>query len=90
MQELNFTNENGYWVSEYSGDAGAIQLLFDKESQIEFLGDAGLGIFTIITNYNDKLCLYRSKHLLKYIDMTGINKLQIRCSEQPIKGIINT
>lgn len=89
MTELTFNLENGWWVCDYSGASGAIQIKFQEEAQVQFLGDAGLNEFVLLTSDLDKSCIYNTKHLLKYLNTTGLNAIRIKCSKEPI-AIINT
>jgi hypothetical protein len=41
-------------------------------TQIEFLGDAGFGIFDSLSSSERGVSIYKTKHLLKYINMTGL------------------
>jgi hypothetical protein len=41
-------------------------------TQIEFLGDAGFGIFDSLSSSEGGVSIYKTKHLLKYINMTGL------------------
>lgn len=90
MQNLEFTQEKNSWICIYSGNSGAVQLAFDKITQIEFLGDAGLGIFDSISSVEGRSVIYNTAHLLKYISMVGLDRLQIKCNNKPTQAIINT
>lgn len=90
MQNLEFTQENNSWICIYSGNSGAVQMAFDKTTQVEFLGDAGLGIFDSISSSEGGSLIYNTTHLLKYISMVGLSRIQIKCSNKPTQAIINT
>lgn len=94
--ELDFQLIDGYWVYTYSGPSGALQILFDTDSSIEILGDAGLNttydlpnkVFAKLNTDVDG-CRFKSRHLLKYINMTGLSEIKIVCSSKPKYAIIN-
>lgn len=89
--ELKFNYDNGYYVCIYDElKSGAIQILFDKVAQVEFFGDAGLDTFDSLSSSEGGVCIYKTKHLLKYLNMTGLKKVKIKCTEEPSKAIINT
>lgn len=90
MKNLTFSLEDGLYVCFYEGSSGAIQLIFDQMTQVEFLGDAGLGIFDSLSSSEEGVCIYKTKHLLKYINMTGLKTVKIKCTSQPLQAIINT
>lgn len=89
MAELTFNLENGWWVCDYTGASGSIQMKFQEEAQIHFLGDAGLNEFVLLTSDLGKSCIYNTKHLLKYLNTTGLKTVRIKCSKEPI-AIIKT
>lgn len=90
MKELNFEFEEGFYTCSYEGSSGAIQLIFDTMTQVEFLGDAGLGMFDSLSSSEGGVSIYKTKHLLKYINMTGLQTIKIKCTSDPLKAIINT
>jgi hypothetical protein len=89
--DLEFKYDNGYYVCTYAGlKSGAIQLIFDEMAQVEFFGDAGLNMFDSLSSSEGGVCIYKTKHLLKYLNMTGLKQVKIRCTKEPLKAIINT
>lgn len=89
--DLKFNFDNGYYVCIYEGQkSGAIQLIFDDVAQVEFFGDAGLDMFDSLSSSEGGVCIYKTKHLLKYLNMTGLKKVKIKCTKDPLKAIINT
>jgi len=50
-------------------------MAFDKTTQVEFLGDAGLGIFDSISSSEGGSLIYNTTHLLKYISMVGLSRI---------------
>jgi hypothetical protein len=90
MKELEFIFDEGFYICLYEGSSGAIQLLFDTMTQVEFLGDAGLGMFDSLSSSEGGVCIYKTKHLLKYINMTGLKTIKIKCTSKPAQAIINT
>lgn len=89
MENLTFSLEDGFYVCFYEGPSGAIQLIFDQMTQIEFLGDAGFGIFDSLSSSEGGVSIYKTKHLLKYINMTGLKTIKIKCTNNPTKAGIN-
>ena len=90
MKELEFKIERGFYECIYSGQSGSIQLVFDIMTQVEFLGDAGLGMFDSLSSSEGGVCIYKTKHLLKYLNMTGLRNVKIKCTTKPSQAIINT
>lgn len=89
MEQLQFQLKDGWYICDYQGASGAIQIIFAEEAEVCFLGDAGLNEFGTLSSNIKEQCIYNTKYILKYLNTAGLTTVRIKCSKKPENAIIN-